>query len=410
MFKKIMKNDYIWNTIGAITISLTSLLYTMILSRLCDLKDVGVFTFAFSFACTIVTLASFGGRSFQVTDVNNKISSFSYIITRYITVLFTYLLVIIYVVFKSYSFDKSIIILLLCIFKFLEELSDVYYGVLQKKKHLYYIGQCQFVKSIINILIFYIMFKLSNNMILAIISITLVNLLFLLFIERKKAKAIEKIEIKISKDEIFSVLKNNFYICAFLFLCSYLVNSPKYAIDKYLSSDFQAIFNMLIMPATFVLLFGTFIVNPIIVNIAEKYNNNKINEIIKTIRKVVLIVFGLGIVTLIGTYFLGVPILNIIYGLDFSAYKGYLLIIIVGAVLYTITAIISMLLIAMRKIKIQFYISAIHSICAYFIADFMVKNYMIAGGIYSYLIIMSSRFIIYIIFVSIIFRNNKIQN
>ena len=135
--KNNIKKNYIWNTIGALTISLTSLFYTMILSRFSDINSVGIFSFGFSFACMMVTLASFGGRTYQVTDTKDEIKTSTYILTRYITVLATFILVIIFLLFKNYSTEKNIIIVLLCTFKFFEEISDVYYGIIQKKKKLY---------------------------------------------------------------------------------------------------------------------------------------------------------------------------------------------------------------------------------------------------------------------------------
>ena len=107
-----LKKDYIWNTIGVLTMSMTSLLYTMIMSRFYNLNDVGVFSFAFSFACMMVTLASFGGRTFQVTDTKGEIKTSTYIITRYITVILSYILVIIFILLKNYNLNKTDYIML----------------------------------------------------------------------------------------------------------------------------------------------------------------------------------------------------------------------------------------------------------------------------------------------------------
>lgn len=109
------------------------------------------------------------------------------------------------------------------------------------------------------------------------------------------------------------------------------------------------------MPATLMLLIGGFIVNPILVNIAEQYENNKMDQIIKTIKRILLILLIYGIVALLGTYFLGTTLLEIIYSIKFKEYKLHLMLVILGAILYTVVTILSTILIAIRKNKNSFY-------------------------------------------------------
>ena len=222
--KQTQKN-VVWNTIGAFTTSITSLFYTIILTRFSNLTETGIYSFAFAMACVTVTLASFGGRTYQVTDVKDEISPFSYIISRYITVFTTLILVLCYLFTKDYSIYKFVIIVLVCVFKYLEELSDVYYGILQKENKLYYVGQFQFSKAIINVLLFFLIIKLSGNLLLAIISITLVNLIFLIFFDRHKAKILKPWNNILKKEHIKKYFKVNVVICLFIFLSSIYISS-----------------------------------------------------------------------------------------------------------------------------------------------------------------------------------------
>jgi len=394
--KNNIKKNYIWNTVGALTISLTSLFYTMILSRFSDMNSLGIFSFGFSYACMMVTLASFGGRTYQVTDTKEEIKTSTYIITRYITVTLTFLFVIVFLLFKKYTLEKNIIIIMLCIFKFFEEISDVYYGILQKNKKLYKVGVFQFVKSIINLILFITGILIIKKIIITILLITINNIIFAVFFERHNAKKENKWKIEFDKNEIIKLLKINLNICLYTFLSSYLINAPKYAIDTYLTSDIQAIFNMLIMPATLMLLIGGFIINPILVDIAEIYEEKKIRKIKTILIKIISVTVIIGIIGLIGTYFFGINILNLIYGIDFSSYKLELLIIILGATLYTLTTILGTIFIAFRKIKIQVVIVIMCSVFALFISNELVKNYGMIGGVYSYLFTMIFRLICYV--------------
>ena len=220
--------------------------------------------------------------------------------------------------------------------------------------------------------------------------------MFALILERKDAKKEKNWNFEFDKKEILKLLKINIYICLYTFLSSYLINAPKYAIDTYLTTDIQAIFNMLIMPATLMLLIGGFIINPILVDIAEIYKEKNYKKIKSIIKKIISLLMILGILGLICTYFFGTNILELIYGIEFSLYKVELLIIILGATLYTLTTILGTIFIAFRKIKIQVIIVVICSIFAFIISNELVKYYGMIGGVYSYLFTMIFRLCCYI--------------
>lgn len=406
-----IKKNIVWNTIGVLIISSTSLLYTLILTHFCNLKDVGIFSFAFSFACMMITLASFGGRTIHITDSNNNNSNISYIITKYITVLITFLIVLIYITIKSYSITKTTLIIILCLFKFFEEISDVYYGVLQKENYLYKVGIFQTVKSIINIILFTLIIVFSKNIILSSSSILIVNILFALIIERHAAKTANNWKFEIKTKEIKNILYQNFYVCFFTFLTSYIISSPKYAIDKYLIDDMQAIFNIILMPATFIYLLAGFILSPFMVEISKEIEKKEYDKSKKRVIKIISIILLLGIISLIGCYYCGIPILNIIYGIDLTAYKFGFLIIILGSIMYSISVAISTILIAYRELKIQTIISLVLSILSYLICNILVKKLSITGGCYAYLIVVSLRALIYIIlFLNVIKKRKRGNN
>ena len=319
--RELMKKNKIWNMIGSFTLSITSLFYSIILTRYCNLEDAGIFAFGFSFACMMVTLASFGGRTYQVTDHSGKINTISYIITRYLTVNIAFLLIMIYLVVKDYNLLKTISIIFLCVFKFLEEISDVYYAILQKANKLYIVGKSQFIKSLINIIGFSIIILLTKKILFAILFITLINLIFTFVIERPFAKKEDNWEFSFKYNEIVHILKSNFLICSYTFLSSCIISAPKYAIDKYLTNEMQAIFNPIVMPATIMFVISGFIVTPLLVNISLLFKEKQINDIKKILRRMIYMVAGSGLITILGAYILGIPVLNIIYNLKLNKYK-----------------------------------------------------------------------------------------
>ena len=57
-----------------------------------------------------------------------------------------------FIVINGYSVNKALVILLLCIVKCIEAISDVYYGILQKTQDYNIAGKSMTYKSLISIL------------------------------------------------------------------------------------------------------------------------------------------------------------------------------------------------------------------------------------------------------------------
>ena len=404
--KNNFKKNFIWNTIGVFSISLTSFVYSLILVRLCELSISGVWSYAFAVACTAVTIASFGGRTYQVTDVKNELTTYTYVKARYLTVSLMFGIMLIFTALKGFNLNKSLILILLCLFKFFEELSDVYYGILQKNDRLYVVGKSMFFKSFINMIIFFVAILLTKELLIAVIVILINNFLFFYFYDRRSALKLGEIEKNTNKKMFIKYFKSNLVICIVIFLSTYLVNCPKYLMEIFLSEADQGIYNLLALPATAVTLIGSFIINPMLVGISEDYKDNKIEKIKKTAFKMTSIILAFGIVALIGGYFLGPLIMRIVYGLDLNLYLTEFCIMILGCTFYTVSSILSLILISARKIMPQLIYNVSLAVFSYILCYFLVKNYSLQGAVYSYIIIMFIRFIIYVLMI-LFMKENK---
>lgn len=404
--KNNFKKNFIWNVIGVFSISLTSFIYSLILVRLCELSVSGIWSYAFAVACTAVTIASFGGRTFQVTDVKNELSTYTYIKARYLTVSIMFIVMILFALIKGFDVNKSLILVLLCLFKFVEELSDVYYAILQKNDRLYIVGKSMFLKSFINIIVFFIAILMTNSLLLAVISILINNILFFYFYDRRNALKLGKIEKNTNSEMFKKYFKNNLIICIVIFLSVYLVNCPKYLMEIFLTESTQGIYNLLALPATTVTLIGSFLINPMLVGISEDYKSGRTKKIKQTSFKITGIILLFGIIALIGGYLLGPFVMRVVYGLDLNIYLAEFCIMIVGCTFYTVSSILSTILVSTRNLLPQLVYNVLLSIFSYILCYFLVKNYSLQGAVYSYIIIMFIRFIIYVLMI-LFMKENK---
>lgn len=182
------------------------------------------------------------------------------------------------------------------------------------------------------------------------------------------------------------LLGSGFYAFAYFFLNIYLSNAPKYALDGNVTSSEQALFSIILMPATLISLCAVYLLQPYINRLSIFYLENKISEFRKAMRLITLGIIGIGIVCFIGATILGIPVLNFVYNVDLSNYLRSLQLIIVGGTLYAIVTILSTALTTFRNTKIQFYIYLIVSLIIFFISSSLVHIFGVYGGAYIYIL------------------------
>lgn len=407
MRKKNIKYNIILNSIGLGINAFSSLFYLIIVTRINGIDLAGYFTFGFSISTLFNIIGVYFGRIYQVTDNNNKYLDNDYFINRLITCLMMIIVFIVFVLFKKYNLTKSIIVLLLCLFRTFEAFSEILYGYYQKREELYKVGISLIIKNVFALLIFLIVDYLTNNLILSIISLNIIHILVIIFYDLKILKNI-KINLSLinfSKQKL--LLKEGFSPFILTFSILLLINMPRFIIDNNLNADMSTIFGILIMPATIISLVSQFCIHPFLNQISDYVRENKFKDLNKLVNKINFVLLLFGLFAIICAYLVGIPFLEFVYNIDLKDYLLSLIIILIGSIFYGLATIYSNVLVALRKINMQFYVYLIVSLLFYIICQILIVKYMIFGVTISYLISMFVLMLIMkIIFNSYIKNNN----
>lgn len=392
------KKDFIWNTLGVTFNAFTSLFFLVIVNRINGIEHAGIFSYAFSIACLFYVMALYYNRTYQVADVKNRYDQNQYITNRLISSILTILVIIIFTIINQFDIYKSSIIILLMLYKIFEAISDCYHAFIQKKDELYYVGESLFYKAIFGVSLFIIIDIITKNIIYSIIGLNIVNALGLI-IDIKKYERLYQIKFRIKLDNTSKLYKEAFPLFLFSFLTIYLCNSQKYILEYLMEESFQTVLGIIIMPATMLSLCGQYLITPYLNDLSISYSKSKIKDIEKIINRVIGAFLGLGVIILAVAFFLGIPVLNIIYGVDINSYKTAFLIIILGAVFYALSTIISNCLTILNRNKEQLLIFIISSLLSTLFSYIFIKSYNINGASYAYFVTMILHFImIYVLF------------
>lgn len=406
--KSNMKKNFFWNTLGSGLAAFNSLLFMIIVTRINGSKIAGIFTLCYATACLMFIVALYCGRTYQVTETDDKITDSEYIINRIISCVFAILCTFVFGIINGYSGIKFYVLILLCLLRILEAFSDVFHGIFQKNSRLDLVGKSLTIRSLLNVFLFFIVDYLTNNIILSCLSMVIINILVLFLFDILFSKKYISIEHKIEHINVKKIFILGFFTFGFTFLSNFLINIPRYSIDMFLDEKYQTIFGIIVMPGTFIILISQFIIQPFIMHLKKYRDLGETKKYNSLVYRIIVSILIIGLLFVLGAYFFGIRILEFMYGFHLEKYLFSLIITIIGTILYTISVVLSNSLIVLRKTKIQLFIFSLVSLVGFLISRLLVKMYSFNGGVYSYLFIMIFLVSLYIIYYFYIVKIKKI--
>lgn len=409
--KNIKRDSYIWNMIGSFLMAFQSVIMLIILTRTVGIIESGIFTIANANANLSLNIGKYGMRNFQVSDVMKEFSFSEYKISRIITSFLMILFSIVFTSFSAYSnyytIRKFSIILLMCVFKVVDAIEDIYLGMYQKEGRLDVASKIMSFRLILTIIFFSILIILTYDLLFSLImAILFTSILLFIFIVATKKIVVNQSNKNTRKDmkKVFILLQQCFPLFFAAFLSFYIGNAPKYAIDAQLNDTLQACYGFISMPVFVIGLLNNFIFNPLLRDFSYLWQNHKLKKFIKNIIRQCFIIAVITIICIIGAYICGIPVLSLLYNTDLSNYKLELIILLLGGGFLGLIGFLTAIITIMRCQKVLVVCYAIIAILICFLSPVCVSQLGILGATLIYL---ASMIMLAIIFSFIVFLNVK---
>lgn len=386
MTRKNNAKNFIWNAIGLTLNSFNSLFFLIAVRYINGIETAGIFTYAFALCALFYVVSIYYNRSFQVSDARNRFSFSDYFTCRVLTSIISFVLILIFAIINQFSFFEIAVISLLMLFRIVESISDCFYGAIHKKSHLYQTGISLTLKALLGLGIFIIVDLFTKNLNLSIAALVAINMLIFFFYDLRNYRKLYSEKFKIHFKNTKSILKTCFPVFLFSILSLYLANCQKYILPYFDTYDAQTIFGILIMPATILSLIGSYLINPVLDILTTHFENKDYSAFIVLSKKILLLLLGVGILAIIAAYFLGIPVLELVYQLDLSSYRLALVIIVIASIFFATAMIISSLLTVLKENKRQTYIYIFTSIVATVTSIFLIQSSGVTGASWAFFV------------------------
>lgn len=396
------KEIYFWNLLGNLAASGVSVLYLLIVTRLTSAKVADQFSLANSIGTLWIVIGLFQVRNYQGTDVSQKHSFIGYFQTRLITILamLVTLYPCLYIIGEGrYSFETILLTFLMIFYRMWDAVSDLFQGLFQQRERMDIAGKTMFYRYSTSAVVLFLSILLSKSVIVGLFSLVIWNGLVIIFYETSFLKYFETIHWK----ELFSSnykkdIKDIFLACWPLFvngfILLYILNEPKIIIEKglnqgVLQTGMQRDFNILFMPVFFMSLI-ILMVRPLITQMAILWNREKYAEFSLIVKKLLFYLFIGGIAITIVVYFIGTPILSLVFGVALSQYTLPFAILIFAGVLYALAIVFENILTIIRKQHLLVGLYIVLLVITKLVTELFIYRYHMFGAALSFLIVMTA--------------------
>ena len=382
--KDLERKSVINNLAASLLNASVSVVLLLFVTRFCGTDDAGVFSLGFSTAQMMLPIGQYGMRFYQASDVLGKYEQKDYIASRIVTNIMMMAGAAGFVLVRGYFAEKALILIVLCLLKVTDAFDDVYGGYYQLNNRLDIAGKMQFIRIALYCIAFSAVVAATKNTLAACwcaVAVSAVSLTVMVALIRK---LFPEVRPAFRAGKLKRLLIDCLPLCIGAFLVLYMGNAPKYAIDTYMASEYQAIYNYLFMPCYVISLFMNFVLQPLILKMSKTWVSHEY----KKFNKICLMIFGaaviLSVLIIAVGHFLGCPVLGWLYGVDLADYQYPFTILLVGGAGYALSIILQTILTIMRHQYVILIGYALSSVFVTILSSLWVKTGGITGAAYSY--------------------------
>ena len=157
-----------FNTIGNVVTLFFQWLIIMLIPKITDFAEAGVFSVAIS-VCTIMNhFATFSLREFQISDQNSRFRDDDYRVVRLVTIAISFIGIVPFSLIFGYGTEQTLIIFAYMLYRNLIHYAYVYSAPLQIAGHLDYVGKCMAVEGVFSFVSFMAVYIASEDLLLAV--------------------------------------------------------------------------------------------------------------------------------------------------------------------------------------------------------------------------------------------------
>nr|WP_249436140.1 oligosaccharide flippase family protein [Paenibacillus sp. Marseille-Q4541] len=384
--------------IGNLIYTISQWLIVVSISKLGNVSMVGEYSLALAITAPIILFLNFQLRNFQATDAKNEYSFKDYLTLRIGMLIIAFIILISISILSNYSFHQAMIILTIGLAKIIESISDIYFGLFQKKEHMNFISYSMITKGIGSVLVISLVLYWSQNLLYATGSMVIIWFLILVFVDIKNQSRFieEKNKTQFSKSNILNLkrlLQMTLPLGIVATLDSLINNIPRYFLERVSGPEYLGYYSGI---AYIMIAGGTFMGAMLQASSPSmsRLFHSDIHLFSKKVKKLTLYSIMIGVFGILISASMGKWILTLMYNREYGYFNNVFILIMIASLFWYISSTLGAALTASRFIKFQVPIFLISGILVLLFSFILIPRYNMIGAAICIIIGMMTRMII----------------
>lgn len=369
----------IWNTLGSAMYGANSFIMLALVSRIGTVEQAGNFGIAFTTAQILYIIGLFGVNNYQMTDYQEKYSFSDYARIKVFSCILMIIGCAFSIFFLHFTGEKLVYVCVLTVLMMLNAIGELYQSLFFQKNRLDLSGSALFYRTFWSLLAFMVVLIIKQDILFALLAQITVNLFITMYYAIKISPEFQT-DRKNSKNSTWSLAVECIPLFVSMFLMNMIINASKYGIEVLSTDTVQGYYNMIFMPAQVINLCSQFIFKPLLNRYATLLSEAKVKNFINLLLKQILLVFLFTVVCCVAAYYLGTPILGILYKKDISALRKPLTQIVFGGGIFAVCQLFYYILVILRWQKYILVIYLVAFILTIGITAVLVSEFEIIGA------------------------------
>ncbi len=320
-----MKKNMLWNAAGNLIYLGCQWLITVLVTNLGQFRDAGILSIAMSVSATFQTVAMFGIRNYQVSDVEGKYSDTCYVFFRIISCLAAMVGCIGFSLLNGYLGEQLLAIFLFMLFRLAENFSDVLHGIAQKNERLDLAGKSFAIKGIGILAVFLVGYRFGGSLTVGLLSMALFSWASTLAYDVFVVRRLSRFGVLEKGWRWLPLAAETLPLCIYLFLNSALATIPKLILEKQCGEEILGAYSSIFAPALLISAAAGYFYSPFVTSFTRFYHAGDKKSFLSLFFKITAAILIFSGVAILAALFLGEFALSLIFGEKIKEYV-YLLV------------------------------------------------------------------------------------
>jgi len=344
--------NMMYNSLGSLFYLGCQWLVSVLVVRIAGYEAEGMLMLAISLTNMLFSVSTFGIRTYQVSDLENRFSATVYVTTRMITGFGALLLCVVYSwVTPGYTVREQTCIVLYMLFKLSESYVDVFQAIQQRAYRMDYIFRSFLLRGVLSLVGFLSVLYFTQDVLWSTGVMAALTMSVVWLIDMPTSRRQEPFGFHPRWRESCMLLKNCWPLMVTSFLSNAIVSIPRTVLENRMGSEALGIYGAVATPAVLVQTLCLLIYNPLVTPISKAYIQKERGKYALLVIRSAAAVAVAAACMMLGAAILGEWGLKLLFGEDILPY-AYLLLPVLGATsLVALSWYLNMLLTVSRRLK-----------------------------------------------------------